>query len=419
MAHPRPSLWFWGAPAGAIGALALFVASCRGTDPRDGVTQRGSVSTHVAAAPAPPRGALDPASGRPASEPNPTTGAVTRGVAETPTASALPGEPVAPPAQTPLSPPARHLAPGLEFGYAQPPPQVLACGPLGFVRLTEPGFEGYSYQTLTRTARQREGAFTHVTDQPGYSFLFVGAGPSLVYYQANPRFVGLGHLPALGPLQIWPDVEQRERLWVHFLKDDAVHHFELPKAASGRAALVGSVTLSGFDGRRLARLYGGQWVYSAFSEATSEPRLRWQDGARSAWLGVFPSDTEAVVGGVGMGLWLLSPRQAYAFEVTPLDQLLGRGQRALPSKPWAAASDGGRLAVLGQASRGKTRVWSAVVSDAGALYEREIVFSDANDVGAAARRGVCLAPGRPWVVVGGPRELRVLDYVSGELLLTR
>src|SRR5690606_25505692 len=82
------------------------------------------------------------------------------------------------------------------LGYARPPAQTLACGQLGFVRLTEPGFEVYSYQRQTRVARHEHGAYTHVTAQAGYSYLLVGGGASLLYYQANPNRLSLGHLPA-------------------------------------------------------------------------------------------------------------------------------------------------------------------------------------------------------------------------------
>jgi hypothetical protein len=325
---------------------------------------------------------------------------------------------------------ARPLPTFEHLGYARPVAQVLACGPLGFVRLIEQGFEVYSYRNLTRTARYEDGAFTHVTEQPGYSYLLVGAGPSLLYYQANPRLTVLGHLPALGPFTIWADPQARERLWVHYLKDDAVHHFELPRDSERAGELLGSLALPNFDGNLLARLTAGQWIYAAYSESggadpfaggpAAGKQLRLVDGARTAWLGGFPAQSEAAAAGSGVGVWLLSMRGALAFELSPLDRLVPNGAIDLASEPWVAVTEGGRLAVIGQEVKARTRLWTLQVVETGKTRALlPLSFDDAADVRSASRRALCLVPGRPWVVVGGPNELRVIDYTTGAELLAR
>jgi hypothetical protein len=288
------------------------------------------------------------------------------------------------------------------------------------VRLIEPGFEVYSYQTLTRTARYKDGAFTHVTDQPGYSFLLVGDGPSLVYYQANPRLTPLGHLHAIGPFTIWADHQDRERVWVHYLKDDAVHHFALPRDVERAGALLGTVALANFTGTLLARLTAGQWVYASNSESGGGAQLRLVDGTRTAWLGGIPAQAEAAVPGAGIGLWLLSTRQAMAFELSPLDHLMPRGAVDLPSEPWAATSAGERLAVLSQEVKGTKRHWSVQVVEAGRPFTPlALALNEADEIASLSRLSMCLAPDRPWVVVGSPRGLQVIDYTTGEALLVR
>lgn len=304
------------------------------------------------------------------------------------------------------------------LGYARPAAQVVACGPLGFVRLTEPGFEVYSYQPLRRTARYAHGAFTHVTPQPGYSYILVGAGPSLLYYQANPRSTPLGHLPAIGPFTIWADQQHRERLWVHYLKDDAVHHFALPRDTELAAQLHQSVALPSFDGTLLARLATGQWIYSAHNESGTGVQWRSSTGARTAWLGGLPAQTQAVVPAAGADLWLVLPHAALGYRMSPLDQLLPNGNITLQGEPWVATSEGGRLAMLSQAVSDSKRQWRVQVLATGRLRATLPLTSNAtDDIRSAARRALCLAPQRPWVVVAGPSELRVINYATGRELL--
>lgn len=332
-------------------------------------------------------------------------------------------------ARLPLPPPTFE-----RLGYSRPSAQVLACGPLGFVRLTERGFEVYSYSTLRRTARYPDGVFTHVVNQPGYSYLLVGAGSSLLYYQANPRLTPLGHLHAIGPFVMWADQQDRKRIWVHYLKDDAVHHFALSRDTKQAAALLGSVALPNFAGTVLARLTAGQWLYAAHGEWTSDVEgagpgcsgdspvncpLRLADGTRSAWVGATPPGIEAVVSGAGSKLWLVSSKRAQAFDLDPLDRLRPHGTADLAGEPWLAVSEGGRLAVLSQRVEAGRRRWTLQLEDGAHSGEPlELAVKDAGDVAAAARRGACLVPARPWVVVGGPSDLRVIDYATREELLS-
>lgn len=306
------------------------------------------------------------------------------------------------------------------LGYARPPAQTLACGQLGFVRLTDAGFEVYSYQRQTRTARHEHGAFTHVIAQPGYSYLLVGGGASLLYYQANPNHSSLGHLPALGAFTIWPDPQHRERVWVHYAKDDAIVHFALPRDTARPPEALGTVPLAHFDGSLLTRLTAGQWLFGARSEAETASQLGLVDGSRAAWLGGFPADTEALLPGAGARVWLLSRRQVRTFEGTVTERLEPRGAVDLAGEPWVAASDGPRLAVLTQRLGDGQRQWRVqVVSTAKTSPPVELGLSDAGSIASAARRGICLVPDRAWVIVGGPTELFVINYATGEVLLQR
>lgn len=66
------------------------------------------------------------------------------------------------------------------------------------------------------------------------------------------------------------------------------------------------------------------------------------------------------------------------------------------------------------------RHWSVQVVEAGkAGAPLPLRLDDAGGVASASRRSVCLVPGRMWVVVGGPTELRVVDYATGAELLAR
>lgn len=318
---------------------------------------------------------------------------------------------------------AGHSTASLPLGYASPKAQTLACGTLALLRLTAPGFEAYSYRTLARVQRRRDGAYTHVVEQPGYGFVLVGSGPSLFFYQANPRFTPLGHLPAIGPLTIWADAQQRHRLWVHYLKDDAVHHFELPRDEQKTAQLLSSVPLTHFDGVRLERLIGGQWLYGAHGEFATEPRLRLIDGARSAWLGASAPQVQGLAPGRGMDVWTIGPSTALRYEIDPLDRVTTSDVLEFWGEPWVAASQGGRLGVLSHRTIANERQWQLQVIDGAtskapfsvALPARE----DGPDLRVALGRSLCLVPGRTWAAVGGISELYIVDYAKGEIVLQR
>ncbi len=264
--------------------------------------------------------------------------------------------------------------------------------------------------------RRGEGAFTHVVAQPGYSFLLVGSGSSLLYYQANPRLTPLGHLPALGPLWSWADAQQRHRLWVHYLKDDAVHHFELSRNVKRPAELLSTVSLPGFDGNRVVRLVGGQWVYTAHNEFAAAGRLRLVEGLRHVWLGTALSADVFVPGG-GMNLWATDTHHITRYEITPLDQVLPVTGLPLVGEPWAAVSEGERLALLSQSSSEGPRQWGVQVVGNGRSFDVRLPdLTDRNAPELAKHLTLCLAPGRTWVVIGDRRDVRVVDYVAGTTL---
>lgn len=307
----------------------------------------------------------------------------------------------------------------LTLGYARPLRQTLACGSLGFVRLLEPGFEAVSYATWQPTLRRARGEFTHVVEQPGHSFLFVGRDSSLAYYQANLRLTRLSHLPALGPLHIWADAQSRERLWVHYLKDDAVHHFELPKDVDVPARLLHSVPLPDFDGRHLIRLHGGQWLFGAHGEFAEESRLRWTDGKYRAWLdGRW--DGVALVAGQAMDFWAVHPERVVSYRVTPLDKAEQLRLSMLHGEPWGAVNQGGRLAVLTHRVSEGRRQWSTQVVTQTHTYHVELPdFDDPGTPDFATRLTLCLPPQRTLVVVGNSSDVRVVDYVTQKTLFRR
>lgn len=311
--------------------------------------------------------------------------------------------------------PAHTRPASLRLGYAHPVAQTVACGPLGFVHLTERGFDAYDYSNLRRTLTYRHLAFTHVVAQPGYSFLLVGAGNSLLYYQANTRLTALAHLPALGPLHVWPDTQRRERLWVHYLKDDAVHHFELPRKVKERALLLSSVALYGYGGRGLARLAAGQWLYIAQNESGGAG-LRMVDGTRRVW--VHPSwSTDTLVAASALRFWSIEAERVAQFEVTPLDRLHPHGVTELAGEIWAAVSDGPRLASLSQTADGARRVWTLQVNEYNRWHAMELADLSGTDQPVEARDvSLCLVPDRPWVVWGRRDGVQVVDFERGEVV---
>lgn len=312
--------------------------------------------------------------------------------------------------------PAHTRPASLRLGYARPVPQTLACGPLGFVHLTEHGFDAYSYATLGRILRYRQGQFTHVVDQPGYSFLLVGPGSSLLYYQANHRLTALAHLPALGPLHLWPDAQKRERLWLHYLKDDAVHHFELPRRVNERARLLSSVGLEGYRGGGLTRLAAGQWIYVAHTESDVST-LRVVEGSRRFWLSP-SSSADSLVAGSSGEFWSIDAAHISRFEFTPLGRLRPSDVKDAGGEVWAAVSEGGRLAFLAQTTDGARRRWALGVRASNGWHAVELPNLTGRDEPAAARDlTLCLVPNRPWVVWGGREEVRVLDFETGELAI--
>lgn len=311
----------------------------------------------------------------------------------------------------------------LAVGFRLPPEQVLACGELGLVRIVTAGFEAWSFEPLRRSFASDQATFTHVVPQEGHSYLLLGPRESWVYYLPNPRLSAYGRVPALGPFQVWPDPRRREWLWVHYLKDDAVHRFELAGERQD-ASLSATVRLPRFSGPTVARLTTGAWLYPASPEATSAP---------NAWLSVIgersvqqPSIPEQTIASSRSWrsdrAWALSPTQAM---LLALDRP-GAPQLTvdLVGAPYALDEEGRRLAVVTQRQTPRQRQWFVEVIEASGKHS---VLELAQRGGSGADglkqdtsdRDVCLVPTRPWVVVGGRTSLQILDYSTERVVLAR
>lgn len=304
-----------------------------------------------------------------------------------------------------------------QAGVEQPRSQLVACSELGFVRLLPEGFEGYRLYDRTLTFRSTQRRFTHVVAQAGHSYLLLGPNESLLYYQPHTHIEPLARLPALGPFRVWPDARHHEWVWVHYLRDDAVHRFELPKLGAFpvetrgpvKASLQTSVQFSGFDGSSVERTAYGEWVYT-----------RAEDEVQSL-----------LVSGFGEGL-------AYARESSVMfTSHERRPARSNPSPartlvvelsgyPFSMAESEQRLALITHTTHTEGRDWQLEVIEASGAVHRvalpnRTASSHAPDVDAFAQevadRSVCLVPGKPLAVVGGKTSVRLFDYRTGESLL--
>lgn len=301
-------------------------------------------------------------------------------------------------------------------GVEQPRSQLVACSELGFVRLLPVGFEGYRLYDRSLTFRSTKRTFTHVVAQAGHSYLLLGPHESLLYYQPHTRVEALARLPALGPFRIWPDARHHEWVWVHYLRDDAVHRFELPRLTppgtdeqkSAKASLQTSVELAGFDRKSVERTVYGRWVYTR------------------------AEDDAAIVLMSGFGEGVAHVRAASV--TLTIDERIGRTNEPtarslvveLAGYPFSVVEAEGRLAVVTHTARADGRDWQLEVIEASGHVHRVTLPNRTGSVQAAhvdefaeevANRSVCLVPGKPWAVVGGRTSVRLFDYRTSTPLL--
>lgn len=308
-------------------------------------------------------------------------------------------------------------------GVEQPRSQQVACGERGFVRLLPSGFEGYTYSDLALTFRSDKRKFTHVVAQAGHSYLMVGAIESLVYYQPHTHLLPLTRLPALGPFQLWADVRRRDWVWVHYLRDDAVHLFELPALARvaasnsmsehpspARAALRQSVVLSDFDGKSVERTYSGGFVHTRY------------DGNQS------PGADTAVLLLSNFGRAGVAHARASTVTLHPPKGGADSGVEVkLQGHPFSMVEAEGRVALITHRSSDSKRDWQLEVVLVPRVVRRVPLPSHTTEpapdndpfTAEVANRSLCLVPGKPWVVVGGKTAVSVIDYDTGNTLLRR
>lgn len=311
-------------------------------------------------------------------------------------------------------------------GVDQPRKQHVACGELGFVRVLSKGFEGYRYHDWSITFRSNKREFTHVIAQVGHSFLLVGPDESLLYYLPNTHLQVLARLPALGAFQLWSDVRAREWVWVHYLRDDAVHRFELQgvveqkqRSASSertgvpKAALLESVELPDFDGKSVERSANGPFLYTRQGAVTHD-----RSAANSDVLIV------SNFGKSGMA-------EARATSVTlraNADSRAGDVVVAIEGYPYSMVGSENAVALITHTTNERGRRWQLeVIKGRDAVWRVPLPSPSAGETLEAddalalelGNRSLCLVPGRTWAVIGGPTDVRVVDYRSGETPLVR
>jgi hypothetical protein len=305
-------------------------------------------------------------------------------------------------------------------GVERPRSQQVACGELGFVRLLPTGFEGYRYYDRGLTFRSHKRAFSHVVAQAGHSFLMVGPVESLVYYQPNTRLLPLARLPSLGPFQLWADVRSHQWVWVHYLRDDAVHRFELlspsvdtearasERGGMAKAAVLETLTLAGFDGTTVERKYSGEWIYER--QVPTAPETVSGEVLHVSGLG---KSGHVRVTGSTVALFATST-QTSALNV------------ALMGYPFSMVESGGRVAFVTHRSVDRGREWQVeVIESSGSVHRVSLPNHGGSQRNGTADafamevsdRSLCLVPGRPWVVVGGKTKVQLLEYQTGVVLL--
>lgn len=315
---------------------------------------------------------------------------------------------------------------GFLLPVPNPPLQELACAEHGLVRLTEDGFVAYRAAPFERITSVRGERFHSATRVTSVETLLLGPSSSRRYLHGQLSAQTFSRAPALGPGEVFPDVERVGFFWVHFLRDEALLQFELlPRAESGAAgvkrdvarvaATLTTVSLSGADGRLVVRLPSGAALFTRGRE------LVWQLGSQRRAYAVADVAPELV------GL-APSPRTDQVWVVdaargaTLIELALGRPVRSqfeLGGMPVSFAVLGDVFAAVVVEQGAHSRRFFVRVYRAGSLRYTTELPELTPGVGdwlgqVLADRDVCLFPDHPWVAFGGRYSLTIADYLSGQ-----
>lgn len=308
------------------------------------------------------------------------------------------------------------------------PPQVLACGKLGFVRLTETGFDAFSTSLRKRLARIDLAEPQCALALSGDSTLVVGKHEVVRYYRGQKQAPRFARIPLLGPLQAWADPQDIDSFWVRYLRDPDLHYYTLVDA--DRSVTFGQVrNLPDFDRRHFTLLADGSPFY------TTERGLLQLEGNATR-----ESPPPALLGALN-GVWPAARLDRYwvssdAGELKLFEQSRGeplRRSHRVDGVPYAVDVDGERLAIVSVSQTGSQVDWHLSVirgDETVARLELPMTLPLSSDVTAQQtdtpssalddhdNRDVCLLQGRPWVLAGGKRLLQLFDYEKQELLQT-
>lgn len=253
-------------------------------------------------------------------------------------------------------------------------------------------------------------------------------GPTSFFLSPKARaLVELPRLTLLPGSTLRADPRARERVWLLPRRSDALYPWVLegPRQRPERLSIDEPVALPGYDGRALAVLGGGALLYGSGaglmrSEVSAAPRAL---GCGSPW-----SQPWRLLPGtrVDTAWWLDEAGRWGLLQVAPACRVVAQG--SFGRSPFAAASNAEVLAVLFSegATEGGAQAWSLAVLDARGklLFERALALPALPRSGddwlarTASEREVVLAPGGPWLAVGGPGAVEIWDYRRRERKLS-
>ncbi len=255
-----------------------------------------------------------------------------------------------------------------------------------------------------------------MVSQAGHGYLMVGPVESLLYYQPNTRVQSLARLPAWVRSSVWSDVRRRDWVWVHYLRDDAVHRFELPAGTLGQGGvvwdehltLVKAVLLESVQLLRVRRQKCGTRVFGGF--IARAPTLN-RPTMMCCWFRIGGKTGSA---------------QARESSVTLASSDGRKANVELRGYPFSMVEADGRIALVTHHTSSDRREWQLEVkTSAGKI--RRVDLPGQQELEQAGQdhfatevtnRSLCFVPGKPWVVVGGKTAAWVFDYDSGRTLLT-
>jgi hypothetical protein len=305
----------------------------------------------------------------------------------------------------------------------------LACGKLGFVRLTRRGFDSFATHEARRIARIPIEQPLNAVALSGDSTLIVGKKQVARYYRGQKDAPRFARIPLLGPLQAWADPQNIDGFWVRYLRDPDLHYYTLVDAE--RSVTFGETrSLEEFDRRFFTLLADGSPFYTT-RQGLVRSRL---DGVRHS--------PQPKLEGALAGLWPGGRIDRYwvasdAGELRLLE--LSRGEPLIeslqvPGVPFSMDVDNDRLAVISVEPRGPDSQWQLSVFRGA---ERVANLELPSDVGSASlaqqspattarsqatndldNRDVCLVRERPWVVAGGKDLVQLFDYDAQQVLQT-